>query len=196
MADLFGSPKIIINSPTNGSKVNHKVPISGTVVGLPSQMELWVVKDINNRYHPDDGPIQINGNNLKSSAYVGNRAPGSDQGVEFTIYIVEVGNKTGKKIDKYIANAKQNNHWPGIGKSEIILAHENLLNEDCNYDGVIKNEIKVIRKGCRIGPICKIISIIYNIIYTTYRIAKEDPIKAALSIVIIISTLIIIFRSA
>ncbi len=195
MADLFGSPKIIINSPTNGSKVNHKVLISGTVVGLPPQMELWVIKDINNRYHPDDGPIQINGNNLESSAYVGNRAPGSDQGVEFKIYIVEVGHKTGEKFDRYIADAKQNNNWQGIGKSKIILVPENLRNDVSNYDGIIKNEIKVIRRRCRVGPVCKIIGIMYNIINTTNWAAKKDPLKAVLSIVIIISTLIIIWKN-
>lgn len=152
MVEDFGTLDVIIDSPPNGSKVKHQVPIKGRITKkLPEKMELWIVKDVNNRYHPDDGPIDIIGETWESFAYVGNNAPRSDQGVHFTIHIVEVSHETGKKFDAYLTGAKQTGNWPGINRTQIVLVTEKDLENVAKYDGIIKKTITVIRNDPKPG---------------------------------------------
>ena len=120
----MGNPKVTIKSPANGSRVDHKVPLDGTVEHFPINMELWVVNRVSGSYHPDDGPIVPEGKIWNSFAYVGNSAPGSDSGTTFTIHIVEVSHDTGEKIFKrYLNNAHQTGNWSGIstiGEGKIV----------------------------------------------------------------------------
>ena len=112
---IMGNPRVTIDSPVNGSRVPHVVPLHGTVEDLPSGMELWVMKEVQmGNYHPDDGPAIIAGKEWKSTAYVGNSTPGADTGISFKILIVEASHETGKKFKDYLKYAHQSGNWPGI----------------------------------------------------------------------------------
>jgi len=128
---IMGNPKVTIDSPINGSRVHHVVPLHGTVEDLPNGTELWVIKEVNiGNYHPDNGPAFISGNKWESTAFVGNSTQGADAGIAFKIHIVEASHETGNKFRNYLGSAHRTGNWSGIGTI---------------YDGKIVATIKVTR---------------------------------------------------
>jgi hypothetical protein len=107
-------PSVNITSPKEGAKVPHAVPLEGTVENLPTNEELWIVKEIGNSYHPDRGPVFIDGKNWSGTAYVGNNQPGVDKGRKFTILIVAASKETGEQYTKYLDGADAKGSYPGI----------------------------------------------------------------------------------
>ena len=126
-------PRVVvlkIATPTNGQKVHHRCPMSGTVDNMPAGMQLWVVKEPSpNNFHPDAPKATITGNEWRATAYVGNNRAGSDTGTEFPIHIVLTSAATGQKFEKYLQTAAANG-WPGL---------------DTIFDGRILATTKVIR---------------------------------------------------
>jgi hypothetical protein len=120
-----------ILNPQNEAKVQHAVPIKGTVEGLLDNMELWIVKEIApGNYHPDRGPIFVTGNTWSATAYVGHQTHGADTGIRFIIHIVMVSHESGKKFNNYIDTAHRTGGWSGI---------------DTIYDGKIVATLSVVR---------------------------------------------------
>jgi hypothetical protein len=162
---------VTINNPANQSNVKHQVLLEGTVKELPKEnnTELWVVKEVNGRYHPDDGPVIITGEKWKSYAYVGNRTLGSDKGKIFTIHIVEVSPDVGgKEFKKYLDTAERDG-WKGIASI---------------YDGKIKATTRVIRND----------SYILVIINSIYNEVINSPIKTLSAALAIIAAMLAIFK--
>lgn len=110
------SIKVEIISPSDGEHCHHKVEMYGTVSNLPKDMELWVVKKIlkPDKYHPDNGPIKINGKDWYASAYIGNRKHGADHGKSYKILIVAASISTGRTYASYVNNAKIDNDYHGM----------------------------------------------------------------------------------
>jgi uncharacterized coiled-coil protein SlyX len=103
-----------ITNPKEGASVPHAVTLEGTVENLPTNEELWIVKKIGNSYHPDRGPVFIDGKNWSGTAYVGNNQPGADTGRTFTILIVAASKETEEKYIKYLDEADAKGSYPGI----------------------------------------------------------------------------------
>ena len=121
----------IIN-PIKNKKEGHEVSMDGCLVKkIPINKELWVVKEVGKgRYHPDNGPITIEGDKWYTTAYVGNYHPRADDGRTFVIHIVLISQENGAKFAEYIKKSHSRDIWCGINTI---------------YDGEIVATVKVIR---------------------------------------------------
>jgi hypothetical protein len=122
---------ISILYPQNGQRCPHSVPISGTVTNLPTDKELWVVKEPHRgNYHPDVGPAIVKEEEWRSVAFIGNRGMGADTNLEFLLHIVLASHETGRQFQDYLDIAHKTDSWIGVPTL---------------YDGKIVGSVKVIR---------------------------------------------------
>ena len=117
--------RVTIEKPRSNAHVGHAVPMEGTVNKLPPGMQLWIVKEVAGRFHPDRGPASVKGSNWTATAFVGNAR--GDSG-EFTIHVVLANQETGVKYNEYLDHAAPD--WNGL---------------DTLNDGVIVGTVTVIR---------------------------------------------------
>lgn len=109
------SLKVIINYPKNGERKPHCVAMHGEVYNLLPSYELWIVKEPHQgNYHPDSGPININGNKWIGNAFIGHKSINSDTNQSFKIHIVAGTNKMGRYFQEYIHKAHSTEQWTGL----------------------------------------------------------------------------------
>lgn len=140
-----GRVTVTIDYPKNGDRFPHPVPMKGTVQGLPENLEIWIVKEPHSgNFHPDNGPVLIQGEKWIGNAYIGNNAPLADQGISFTIHLVVISKEGGNQFRQYLDRAHKDNSWLGLPSvldgrvvSTVTVIRDDAVNEPLEND--IKN---------------------------------------------------------
>lgn len=126
--------RVIIQKPISGTHSSHAVHMEGIANDLPSNHELWAIKEpFPGNFHPDNGPASIKGNKWSATAYIGNAKPFADQGLRFKIHVVmaQSDSEAAKKYRSYLETAN-NIGWPGLPDlyGGIIVATVEVVRDD------------------------------------------------------------------
>ena len=113
------NPEIKITYPLNESTVNQYENINGTSANIPDGYQIWILGYSSNedRYYPnpESGSIPRNG---KWSIPIEIGSDGST-GAKYDIIAMLADTEANAKFEKYVADCKQNNNWPGTEKENI-----------------------------------------------------------------------------
>jgi hypothetical protein len=135
MGASYNKPqRVIIQKPISGTHSSHAVHMEGIANDLPSNHELWAIKEpFPGNFHPDNGPALIEGNKWSATAYIGNAKPFADQGLRFKIHVVmaQSDSKAAEKYRSYLETAN-NIGWPGLPDlyGGIIVATVEVVRDD------------------------------------------------------------------
>src|SRR6185369_16253419 len=111
----FQSIKVTILSPVNSEPCPHAVAMQGEVFNLPNGKELWLVNEPHpDNFHPNTGPVMIDGKKWIGTAFIGNDGLNADTGKRFKIHLVLCDRETGEKYKDYLVNAHRTGGWVGL----------------------------------------------------------------------------------
>jgi hypothetical protein len=107
--------EVKILKPSQTVLREHAVHMSGSVVGLRSGIDLWIVKqESRNNFHPDAPPVYVRGNEWFGTAYLGPREGQLLQPTRHTVHIVAARKHTSATYKDYIEHCHKTNRWPGL----------------------------------------------------------------------------------
>lgn len=113
--EMAKNAKVTILSPLNGERCPHATHMRGEVSNLAVGKELWIIKEPHTgSYHPDTGPVIVEGKKWMGTAFIGNNTLNADNGRNFTIHIVMCSHEAGRRFKDYLSKAHQTDGWVGF----------------------------------------------------------------------------------
>jgi Tfp pilus assembly protein PilF len=114
--------------------------MEGIAYNLPSNYELWVVKEpFPGNFHPDNGPAILEGSKWYATAYIGNAKPFTDNRLKFKIHIIMAPSESRatKTYRKYLETAHSKG-WPGLPSlyGGTIVATVEVVRDDKIYEAL------------------------------------------------------------
>jgi hypothetical protein len=110
-----GKIKVSLHEPADSDACGHEVPLRGTVSGLSGNINLWIVKEIGaGNYHPDAGPVRVQGNWWSESPTWGVEMPPVPSPERYTVHVVAASKNTSSQYRAYIERCHLEDCWPGL----------------------------------------------------------------------------------